>query len=367
MKTSEFVTAQLDQFQLAAGLKTAADCHPLAVSAHFGGGFAQEAWEPAEMAGATPLVRAAYALGSMELSQRGNSRALGNVNHVLAIGFSTSDFSHHLGELMRISAVEGLSDRAAEVKIAGVIPVPNFKPHSIGALGVDLDLIEQTENGEAQSPGPLVIHDQAGVSGKVDAYAREFLISLQALHADASRKIVDTARNAGAAAGRLRAQLVWGLLKSNPTLGDGGQLFHADYDNLLSAAALSLDSIEEMDAALCRLETSAGNPVANSGKYLAVAPEQRMSAINILHNAGSEIQVVSTPELADGADYYLFADPAINPAVALLHLEGRSDGIAVGPGDKRKEFTSRGVSLNLAYDVGVVAVSRLGVVKRASS
>ncbi len=368
MKYTEFVAIQKDRFLLAAGMTPKSDCHPLAVAANNGQWNQQMHWETAEAAQAEPLIRIAFALGAQHLIDRGNTAALENINRVVAQGLTTSDFSSHLGEIMRVSAVEGLSQRRDEVKIAGVIPAPNFKPQNVGALGIDIDLERHNEGAEPTSPQPVAIHDQPGISGKVDVYSRQFLITLQALHADASRKIVDTARNAGAAAGRLRAQLVYGLLESNATLGDGGQMFHSDYGNLLTGAALSLESIQEMDSALCRIETTAGNPVATKAKYLAVAPEQRVAAVNILHNAGlSDIEVVPSPELADAGNYYLCADPAINPPVALMHLEGREDGLAMIPGERKREFGSRGVALDLVYDVGVVPVSRLGVVRRPSA
>lgn len=368
MNLTEFVAILTDEFLIESGAARPSDCHPLAVSRHNGSWNQQMPWENPELAQSKPLVRMAYAYGARELMDRGAGHALENVSRIVAQGLTTSDFKNSLSEILRRSAVVGLASRRDEVKFAATIQVPNYRPHNFGALGVDLDLEQLSEAQEQSLPTAVMIEDQVGISASVNAYGRDFVVTHQVIQGGDGRKVVDTANGAGVAASRLETQLLYGLVESNPTLGDGGAMFHADYGNLLSAAALSLDAIEEMDAALCRIQTSAGNPVAAKSKYLVVAPEQRVSAINILHNAGlSDIETIASPELSDAGNWYMFSDPALNPAVALLYLDDHPDGISVMPGPKDVEFKTRGVALSFNFNVGVAPISRRGVVRRPTT
>ena len=143
-------------------------------------------------------------------------------------------------------------------------------------------------------------------------------------------------------------------------------MFHADYNNSLSAATLSLDSVGEMMGALRRISAGAGIPLNAPGRFLCVAPEQEAAALSIVRNAGLSLSVVSTTRLTAAGNYYLFSDPELFPAVATINLEGSEDGVSVSPGSRERTFASGGVCLSLNYDVAVVALGR-AVIKRATS
>ncbi|MEL0625302.1 Mu-like prophage major head subunit gpT family protein, partial [Marinomonas arenicola] len=71
-------------------------------------------------------------------------------------------------------------------------------------------------------------------------YGRLFSISRQTIINDDLQAFTKLPMKMGRAAIRTVGDLVYALLMSNPNMKDGKSLFHADHNNILTAAALGV-------------------------------------------------------------------------------------------------------------------------------
>jgi len=289
----------------------------------------------------------------------GNARS-NQPNSVFASGLSSSDFANHLGETLRRPVLEKLQAQTSHRAFCQSIEVPNFKIHEFPSIGIDAELLEATPE-LAEHANVIGVVDLPGLNARIFSYGRNLSISREVIINDAIGTIISAFSGTGVSAGRLEARLVYALLESNPTLADGGAMFHSNYGNLLSGAALSLDSIGESMSALRKVKTDAGNEADTKAAFLIVPAEQEALARSINHNNDLGLTVIATTQLT--ANWYVAANPMQAPVIGLLKLDSSVEGIVVG-NVKAQDDLFDGVKLGVRYDVGVAALGRLGAVRR---
>lgn len=280
-----------------------------------------------------------------------------NPHAAFAAGLSSPDFSGALSDGMRSVAVNKASEHAKHRAFCDIRELRDFKDHTFPSVDTDIGLAEGNELGEFGNAVEVSVAD--GLTARVKNYGRNIVISRRVLVNDDVEVIAGLFANAGAATGRLEAGLVYSLIESNPTLSDSESMFHTNHGNIQSAILSSIS----LSAAMGQLRimlTPAGQMADLEASVLVVAPDLELTAMKLVHEAAAPIKVIASPWLPTGR-WYLMASPAQSPVVALLYLKGSRGGVTVGP--RKTKLQVDGVTLGIRFDVGVVPVGRVGIVK----
>lgn len=286
-------------------------------------------------------------------------RNKGNPAGVFGLGLSTPALKNTLASLLRSATVGKLTGHARHRAFCDMRTLKSFKPHDFPRADLDLELVAANEAGELPE---MLIFDSGTLTANISTWGRNISITRQVILNDDVKLLAGIVGNAGANAARLEAGIVYGLLESNPTLADGESLFHVDHGNLV-ASALDSSGLAAGLAALKTQPTPAGIAADLDAAYLVVAAELELAARTLLHAAGMDsITVIAAAALPSGR-WYLFADPAQAPVIALLHLESGSDGVSIGPTGNRDGVSRDGVQMGIRFDAGVVTVGRVGAVR----
>lgn len=237
----------------------------------------------------------------------------------------------------------------------------------LGELGA---LQKVSEAGEIKS----VTRGEAAESYALDTYAALFAISRKALVNDDLGAFNDWANAAGQAAATTEAALLWTLLSQSagagPLMGDGKRLFHADHGNLLTGAALSVESLDAARKAL-RLQKGLDGKtfITVTPKYLVVGPEletlaeQLLATINAtttddVNPFAGKLTLAVEPRITDD-QWFLFADPASVPVLEYSYLSS-----APGPQmSSREGWETLSVEYRVYLDFGAGAVDWRGAVR----
>jgi hypothetical protein len=209
-------------------------------------------------------------------------------------------------------------------------------------------------------------------------FGRLFSLSRQALINDDLGAFSQWPRDAGYAAAELenseRVKLLLQNSGAGPTMNDGQPLFHASHGNLMTAAALSVTSL---DLARIALRTQKGldgtTPIGVAPMYLLVGPanetvaEQVTVALNPVVFSDANPFAGALKPIVDarisGKTWYLAADPALRPAFEQAQLSG-----APGPQmDSRLGWDVLGVEYRVYLDFGCGAIDWRGIVKNAGA
>lgn len=216
--------------------------------------------------------------------------------------------------------------------IANIGTLPDFKNKDIIRVSEADNLVEvQGEPGEYQDS--TLIEGNETYALKI--YGRTFSVTWKTVindDLDAIRKLPD---KLGRAAARLLNQLVFGILESNPAMGDTKNIFHADHHNL-GSDALAEGSLTAGITAMRNQVDDKGNKIVVTPKFLVVPNELEWTArklltsaqvpgtadndANVLRDVG--LSPVICPWLTDANDWYLVADPGGIDTIEVGFLRG---------------------------------------------
>jgi len=252
--------------------------------------------------------------------------------------------------------------------------VPDFKVNSRIRMGSfnSLDVIE--ENGEYTngSFGEEKETIQAQTKGKMISLSRQMIIN------DDLNGFMRVAALMGRAAARTVGNDAYAILTSNPTMNDGIAFFHANHNNLPTAAAPTVASVGAARSAMRLQKDPDNNDVLDiRPKYILgpVALEDTLSVLmrsetdpaqsnsrkpNAVRNAA---QVITDPRLdtASSKTWYLIADQNEAPAVEVAFL----DGVDTPYLESSQGFTVDGIRWKVRLDYGVSAIDWRGALKNA--
>jgi Mu-like prophage major head subunit gpT len=126
-------------------------------------------------------------------------------------------------------------------------------------------------------------------SYKIARYAKQFVVDEQDIIDDSFGALTDTPTEMGLAAARLRPDLVYYILMSNPALGaDSVAIFHADHGNLNTTAALAAATLK---AAIADIELQRENSVNLNlrASHLIVPPSLKHAAAELINSSTIQI------------------------------------------------------------------------------
>lgn len=281
---------------------------------------------------------------------------------VTAAGLSSSDFKDVFSDTMAIVAGQSFSQNMGHRQLCSIIELPNFNEHNFPKIDIAFQLEKRTEGAETKNAIDLL--PGTGLTSKVETFSREIKLSREVLANDELESISAHFSAGGTAALRTEKTLAYGLLESNPTLGDSEAMFHANHGNLLSAATFDLADIGLGVSAMRKQKLQGSSESADiKARYLVVSPELETEAMAIVHLNGLGLVVISSPLLA-ATSWYLMADPSVAPVLGLLLLDKQNRGPEVAAIKSKRAFD--GTTFAVAHDVGVVALGRSGAVKGTS-
>jgi len=222
---------------------------------------------------------------------------------------------------------------------------------------------------------------------KVNRHAKKMTVDEQTMINDQLGEIMKAFGQFGDMAGRVKPDLVYALLQSNPTMADSVALFHATHSNVGASDNLTSAYLKAAVAALLLAkETDGAGNIVNIGvnaKYLLLPPSIALTGDELIHSServGSvsadamvnnalkdlNLQRVSDPRLENGV---------VNPATGAMvtgsatkwYVAGdRNPAIKVGylktsgklPQVRRTTLSNGqwGVAIDAKYDIGVGAV-----------
>ena len=255
------------------------------------------------------------------------------------------------------------------------VTVPDFKTVSRTQLGEAPSLERVNEHGEFERGTVGEGQEQYAIAtyGKVVAVTRQVIIN------DDLQAFTRIPRMFGVQAANLESDLVWAQILSNPVMGDGTALFHANHGNLMAAAGISNDSLALGFEAMRMQKGLDGKTLLNiTPQFLIVSVAavnkamQVLTAIspsqssNVVPDYIRQLTPISEPRLDGGLvnpvtkqpitgsrfAWYLAAAPGQIDTVELAYLEGNR-GVYT---ETRQGFDVDGVEIKVRLDAGAKVI-----------
>jgi HK97 family phage prohead protease len=244
----------------------------------------------------------------------------------------------------------------------------DFKKKHIISMGSFPALKKVGEHGEV-SRGKLADN---GETYKLDSYAVRVAITRQVIYNDDLAVLTQLPNAAGKRARELEADLVYGLITSNPAMSDTNLLLSSAHKNVYAAATLNAASFDSASA-LMRKQVGLNKERIDLRPKILLVPVALEGTANKLANAdilGTDTNiykglfiVCSDPRLDDNSasKYYWTAAKSQAALIELGSLNGE------GPIFYQKETTDiLGMEVETVYDVGAGLVDFRAIVGNGS-
>ncbi len=291
---------------------------------------------------------------------------------------TTSDFP----EILANTANKSLRDAYQEAPqtfqtFTRRVQVADFKEISRTQLGDAPDLLEVPESGEIKH-GSI---GEAAEKYSVKEYARMIAISRKTLVNDDLGAFTRIPELMGRASRDLESDLIYNDVKANPTLSNGNALFSAGNNNIGTAGAISITTLNEGRAAM-RSQVGLNNRLLNimpiwmwvptalesvAEQFVSSIQPDEASKVNPFGPQGrTPLQIVVEPRLDaafGGSDtaWYLSASLSAIDMYELATLEGTD-----GPEIMTEElFDTLGMKIRVVHNVGVKAIDFRGLFRNA--
>jgi hypothetical protein len=326
-----------------------------------------------EFAGQTLLDLGRECLDAVGTRTRGMAR-----HEIAKLALSTSDFPHILADVANKTLRQAYDAYPR-----------TFLPFSRRRSAVDFKNINSVQLGEAPSLQKVnekgeFTHGSIAESKetyKLATYGRIVSITRQVIINDDLSAFTRIPAGFGVAAATLESDTVWGIITSNPNMGDGVALFHANHANLLTGAgtALALTGLGSAMAAMAKQKGLDGVTVLNvQPRYVAIPVALQLTAFQLIASNLAPAQAanvvpeyiraltpIAEPRLdaSSTAAWYLFASPDQIDTIEYAYLEGQ-DGVYI---ETRQGFDVDGVEIKARLDFGAKAIDWRGMQKNAGS
>lgn len=306
-----------------------------------------------EYRGASLIEIAREVLDSNGTRTRGMSKS-----EVVDRALGTTDYPNMLAAVVNKIMMKAYSTPPQTWRpLSRQIDASDFKAISAIQFGGTLKLEKVKEGGEIKS-GKLAENKE---TWKIETYGKIVAITRQAIINDDLGGFTRVALIFGQSAANLENDIMWGLINSNPVMGDTKNLFHTGHKNLagtgtvmsvaaLSAARVALRKQTGMDTELLNLQM----------KYLVVPPELETLAdqlvspiyqpitaetVNVFQ---SRLQVISDPRLTNATKWYLTTSPDQIDMLVHSYLDGEA-GLHI---ENRYGFDVDGIEIKARKDFG---------------
>ncbi|MDH0613431.1 MULTISPECIES: prohead protease/major capsid protein fusion protein [unclassified Agrobacterium] len=244
---------------------------------------------------------------------------------------TTSDFGIVISDVGKTVLLASYAATPSALKAVGKRAiVKDFKTKNAVRLTKTGGLQKVNEHGEFKRGS----FTESKESYRVDTFGEIIGMSRQMLINDDLGAFSDRALLLAQQATRFEAKFLVSLLKSNPIMGDGKDLFHSTHGNLAATATVLNHATLAAGRKSFRKQTDdAGEPIGLGPKFLVVGPEQETIAEQVLaqiqpaHTGdvnvfAGKLQLIVEDRLGDSPEWYLVADPNLVPGLEYAYLEG---------------------------------------------
>ncbi len=273
-----------------------------------------------------------------------------NVPHstqdTIRAGFSTGALTTVLGSTAGKMQLRGFSSAPGSWREwCNIISRNDFKSHPMARMNVLGEFEEVGNGGEVTYSS----RSEDAESIQLKTYAKNFSVTRQDIINDDMNVFTKIPEAQGRQAAMRISKLVYTHLLSNPTMGDGTALFHADHSNLNTSQALSAGNLSESLEAFYAQTGPDGEPCDIAAAILLVPTQLVLTARQLVESArylptgstdlivgennpnkGELNKVVNDQRLGnsgytgyDVADWYIMADPSQSDTVAVAFLNGQ--------------------------------------------
>lgn len=237
--------------------------------------------------------------------------------------------------------------------------LPDFKETSIIGLG-DAPQLRLVEENAEFTYGAI---SDSGQTYRLQTYGRIVAITRQAIINDDKRLFGRIPTMFGRRARELEGDLVWGIMLSNPTMGDGKPLFHADHGNLAATGgAINEATVGAGEEAMLTQRNPDGTLSSVRPQYLIVGPKKKVEAQKFLtavvatktgdvNPFPGTLELIVEPRINDNS-WFLSADPNAFDTIELSHLDGQEELFI----ETQAGFDVDGVKTKARLDVGAAAI-----------
>jgi phage major head subunit gpT-like protein len=307
-------------------------------------------------------------LGRMELA----GALLGMPTNLRSGGpLTTSDFPNLLANVIskRLRSAYEVAPQNWK-KLSRQNNAPDFKARAIVQLSNMPNLKPVKEGGEFTR---MALADSKE-SYSLSTFGRVITLSRQSLINDDLSAFDRIPMLFGRAAAETEAALFWAIVTSNPNMGDGVALFHANHGNLAaSGSAIAIASLSAGRKAMRKqkglaAKASDAEPLNLAPAFIVVSPDKETEAQQFLATtlypqqnaqvnpfAGSLLQI--TEARLTGNAWYLFADPATIDTIEYAYLDGE-EGLYT---ESRLGFDVDGVEVKGRLDFAAKAIDWRGM------
>jgi hypothetical protein len=241
----------------------------------------------------------------------------------------------------------------------------DFREKNVVSLDGRVTFEKVNEGGEFKRQAPFA---EGLESYRIYTYGKVIAVTRQVLINDDLDGLSRIPQLIGRAAADFESEQVWALLTSNPTMGDGVALFHANHKNL-GTGVIGVTGISAARKALRTQVDLAGNRVNLQPRYLVVPAELETTAQTFL----SPIQPAATGDVniftgsmsliveprldaSSTAIYYVTADPSQIDMIELGYLDGQRGPVI----ETRNGFDVDGVEIKARLDFGCKVLNHRG-------
>lgn len=301
---------------------------------------------------------------------------------------TTSDFPVILGNVVNTTLRAGYEAAGQTFRpLVREVTVPDFKPVNRAQLGEGPAFEKVNEHGEFKRG----LVGEGKESYKIATFGKIIAITRQVIVNDDLGAFSRTPQLLGAAAAQLESDLVWHQILSNPVMGDGKTLFHADHKNIGTAAAFDIGPLGKGRALMAKQVGLDGKTVLNIRPQYVIVPveletdaEQKLKSVLYVADATKvatasmkSLQIIAEPRLDNGINnpavgaavagsltaWYLAASPGALDLLELAYLEGNR-GVYT---ETRYGFDVDGVEIKGRLDVGAKVIDHRGLLKNAGA
>lgn len=245
----------------------------------------------------------------LSMSGRSDIRSMSR-DAVIQAAMSTSDFPQLLSATANKAMAVGYENAPnGHALFTSERDVSDFKPNTLVNMSEAPGLLEVQELAEYQAG---TIQDSASTF-KLATFGRVMHLSRQALVNDDLGAFTLLPSSFGAAARRLEADKVFGVLTENPEMGDGIPLFAAEHGNVGAAAKLSIESLGAARAAMRKQKGIAGLGYLDpQPRFLIVPVGLETTAEQLIASLVDPARSNATPSLEFVRGLTLIADPRLD-------------------------------------------------------
>jgi len=279
---------------------------------------------------------------------------------------STSDFPYLMSNLAGKRLQKAYQEAPATWRPwVNVVPASDFKDiYGISlSEAPDLELIK--EDGEYKVANFKENQESyhIGTYGKIVYLTRQMIIN------DDLRAFMRIPQLFGAAARRREADIVYSLLTSNPKMGDGKSLFHADHANVETdstmIAHVNSDNLSSARAKMRKQKGPNGATLDIQPRFLLVPVEQETEAEILLRSIAlpqadmssgvynpwaNRLTPIAEPRLSEQSihTWYLVADPNQIDTIEVAYLDGNEQPYV----DEHELFERDAIGFKIRHDFG---------------